>query len=158
MLYAFLDKLRDKTVDSNEYKGHVGALENKEKEHFKEIRQGREADPPPTNPGMPRWSAVSTSIIILIFVALTGLIISLTFWPQWVEIVDGSLETRGIAVISFLCLLTLIILAFRMSPAKLEKVETSDNQGIPRDTIAIILTGLLILGLGIGFTIYINLP
>ena len=158
VLYTFLDKLRHKTVDSDEYKEHELALTNKEKEYFKEVRQGREAQSAPEDPGMPRWSAVSTSIVILIFVALTGMVISLTFWPHWIEIIDDTLRAPGIAVIGVLCLITLIILIWRMSPAKIEKVESSDSQGIPRDTLAIILTGVLILGLGIGFTIYINLP
>ncbi len=160
VLYTFLDKLSNKTVDSEAYKEYELALTNKEKEYFKEVRQGREAQPAPENPGMPRWSAVSTSIIILIFVALTGMVISLTFWPHWVEIIDDSLKAPGMAVISVLCLITLIILVWRMTPDRIEKekTEASDNQGIPRDMIAIILTGLLIIGLGIGFTIYVNLP
>lgn len=158
VLYTFLDKLRDKTVDSEEHKEHELALTNKENEYFKEVRQGREAQSAPEDPGMPRWSAVSTSIVILIFVALTGMVISLTFWPHWIEVVDDTLKTPGMAVIGVLCLITLIILIWRMSPAKIEKVASSDSQGIPKDTIVIILTGALILGLGIGYTIYINLP
>ena len=162
LLYTFLDKLRNKTMDSDDYKEEELALSNKEKEYFKEVRQGREAQPAPEEPGMPRWAVVSTSIIILVFVALTGMVISLTFWPQWVEIdeITDTLITPGTAVIGVLCLITLIILVLRMTPEQVEKTDTSasDNQGIPRDMIAVILTGLLIIGLGIGLTIYINLP
>ncbi len=157
-IYTLLDKLRGKTIDGDEYKEHVTALDNKEKEYFKEVRAGREAAGPPENPEMPRWSAWATSIIILIFVALTGMVIGLTFWPHWVEIVGDELATPGMAIISVMCLITAIILAWRMGPQRIEKVEKSDNQGIPRDTIAVILTGLIVLGLGIGYTIYINLP
>lgn len=157
VLYTFLDKIRNKTLDSDEYKANESALSNKEQAYFKEVRQGREAHPAPGTAEMPRWSVISTSAVILILVALTGMVISLTFWPHWIEIIDDSLRAPGLAVIGVLCLITLIILIWRMSPNKIESVEASDG-GIPRDTIAIILTGLLILGLGIGFTIYINLP
>jgi hypothetical protein len=158
VLYTFLDKMRNKTLGSDEYRGHEAALSNKEQTYFKEVRQGRQAHPAPDSAEMPRWAVVSTSAIILIFVALIGMVISLTFWPHWIEIIDDSLRAPGLAVISVLCLITLVILIWRMSPNKIEKVEASGNGGIPRDTIAIILTGLLIVGLGIGFTIYINLP
>ena len=86
------------------------------------------------------------------------MVISLTLWPHWVEVDGNELLTPGLAVISVMCLITAIILIWRMTPQEVEEIDASDNQGIPRDTIAIILTGLLIIGLGIGFTIYINLP
>ena len=160
VIYTLLDKLRDKTVDSEEYKEHVTALNNKEKEYFKEVRADRKAAGPPEDPGMPRWSAWATSIIIIIFVALLGMVISLTFWPHWVEVDElaDALITPGMALISVMCLTTAIILVWRMGPQRIEKVEKSDAQGIPRDTIAVILTGLIVLGLGIGYTIYLNLP
>ena len=160
LVYTFLDKLRDRTVDSDEHKEHVTALNNKEKEYFKDVRQGREAAGPPSDPTMPRWSAWATSIVILIFVALLGMVISLTFWPHWIEVDElaDALTTPGMALITVMCLTTAIILVWRMGPQRIEKIEKSDEQGIPRDAIAIILTGLIVLGLGIGYTIYINLP
>ena len=160
LIYTFLDKLRGKTVDSEEYKEHVTALNNKEKEYFKEVRADRKAAGPPEDPTMPRWSAWATSILIMIFVALLGMVISLTFWPHWVEVDElaDALTTPGMALISVMCLVTAIILVWRMGPQRIEKVEKSDDQGIPRDTIAVILTGLIVLGLGIGYTIYLNLP
>ncbi len=158
LIYAFLDKLRDKTVNSAEFKEHQTALANKEKEYFKEVRQDRQADPTPENPEMMRWATVSTSILILIFATLTGMVIAQTLWPHWYVIDGDELLTPGLAVIAFFFLVTLIFLVIRMSPRRIGKVAESDKQGIPQDTIAVLVSGLLIIVLGIGFAIYINLP
>jgi hypothetical protein len=109
---------------------------------------------------MPRWSMLSTSLIILMFVAFFGLILNGTFFPEgeipWGngQVISSSWLTVGIPV-----LLTLFILFLRGQLRRsTETAATSDNAGIPWDFIAILITGLAIVGLGIGVIVYFNIP
>jgi hypothetical protein len=69
------------------------------------------------------------------------------------QVISSAWITVGIPV-----LLTLLVIFWRVRPQRLEAAEASDSAGIPWDFIAILLTGLLIVGLGIGFIVYLNVP
>jgi hypothetical protein len=50
----------------------------------------------------------------------------------------------------------LLILALRLRPSRLESIETAPAGAVPWDFITVVLTGILVVGLGIGFMILIN--
>lgn len=119
--------------------------------------QGRSKHPTPAHQ-MPRWSIASTSLIILMFVAFFGLVIDGTFFPEgeipWNgQVIHSTWITVGIPI-----LLTLLIVFWRLRLQRAAITEDGDTAGIPWDFIAILLTGLLVVGLGIGYIVYLNVP
>jgi hypothetical protein len=50
-----------------------------------------------------------------------------------------------------------LIILWRIRPQKLE-TESSDVSAIPWDSIAVLLTFLIVVGLGIGYIVYLNFP
>ncbi len=52
----------------------------------------------------------------------------------------------------------LLILALRVQPQKFSEIDKTDTNPIPWDSLWVLITGLLIVGLGIGYVIYLNTP
>ncbi|MCP4360084.1 MAG: hypothetical protein GY796_18925 [Chloroflexi bacterium] len=216
VLYAFLSRLVSKTEASDSYKEHATALNKKEKEKLKEMQDGRAAAPP-NNDGMPRWSVISTDLIILLFVYFGATIVATTFFPERVVEIGNELVAPGLIIVGGPLLITAAILIFaprwgkaslavlimllvafvtfalfgitklteslsvsqlfnivglveivtlialaylwRPTPADVvvEKIKHGDERGrekgIPYDTIFVLITGLLIVGVGLGLMV-----
>jgi hypothetical protein len=154
---AFIARLVTNTKDSSDYKEKQAALEKKEKETLKALQEGRKS------PGMPEhtrngWSAVSTSLIYILFAASLGLIVSRTFFPEvFIEQEDG-LFSPGPLIAGALSLVALIAGYIWMRPKNIAQIDTTDHDPIPWDRVAVIVTGLLIVGLGLAAAVYLNQP
>ncbi len=223
-LYVFLTRMVVKTAESESYKENLTSLESKQNAKLKEKRAGRAASPPREDTSMPRWSMISTGLIVLLFVLFGMMAVVTSFFPERVVEIGGELvnpatlmvgipmlialtififaprwgtaalaillmcvttpaafgllswasssfglELTLSAMISYTLLLqvvVLIILAWRWrsTPATefTQKVAHADakgrEKGIPYDAIAVLFTGLLIVGLGIGLMVLINSP
>ncbi|GIK58766.1 MAG: hypothetical protein HND44_21425 [Chloroflexi bacterium] len=223
-LYVFLNRLVVKTTASDSYKENLASLENKQNAILKEKRAGRPAAPPRADTSMPRWSMVSTGLIVLLFVLFGMMTVVTTFFPERVAEVGGELINPATLMVGIpmLIALTVFVFAPRWGTAALalliifftlpaafgllnwantffglelalvaminlsllvqvviqfilvwrwrsttavefsQKVAHADargrEKGIPYDAIAVIFTGLLILGLGIGLMVLINSP
>ena len=120
--------------------------------------KGRGTQPVPAHK-MPRWSVISTSMIILMFVAFFGLILDGTFFPEGeIMMRNGQVISSAWITVGIPVLLALLVILWQVRPQRLETAEATDSAGIPWDFIAILLTGLLIVGLGIAFIVYLNVP
>jgi hypothetical protein len=220
LLYTFISKLVVRTNDSDAFKDKQQVLANKEKEQLKTLQTGRKAASAPEVVGMPRWSVLSTSLIILLFVLFGSLVLTISFFPERLvsinnELVNPALIVAGIPLlIGLACLLfyprwgaaflamtvmflsgctayyvldiagllatlsvtntilliglveliTLVLVAYfvprRTAVEFTEKMEAKhkENNPIPYDSIAVLLSGLIILGLGLGLMVLINSP
>jgi hypothetical protein len=156
--WTFLDKLRDKNAASESYQEHKTALTQKEKEKLKAKQTERPPRKAPDIQEMPRWSTFISSVIILIFVAIVGMIVGHTLFPEGVVEINGQLKSPFLSFVGIPVLITLGILVWRRHKGRqAEDVEASDDQGYPSDTIAVIVSGLLIFGLGMGLMLYLIL-
>ena len=160
----------DAVLESDAYKSNVASLEQRGKERLKATQEGRKSQSAPEHK-MPRWSMTSTTLIVLMLVAFFGLVINGTFYPEgsielpdsgmlassWItELTDGIIASSWLTV-GIPVLLALLVALWRLRPQKLE-ASAADNAAIPWDFIAVLLTGLLVIGLGIGFIVYYNVP
>lgn len=223
-LYVFLSRLVAKTAESESFKENLASLESKQNALLKEKRVGRAASPPRTDTSMPRWSMVSTGLIVLLFVLFGMMTIVTNFFPERIVELGGELVNPAILMVGIplLIALTIFVFAPRWGMAALalllmcvttpaafglinwlngffgldlalsamlnlsllvqvvilfvlawrwrsttaveftQKVTQADEKGrekgIPYDTIAVLFTGLLIVGLGIGLMVLINSP
>jgi hypothetical protein len=105
---------------------------------------------------MPRWSVVSNTLIALTFVGFATMVFVRNFFPEGITVVDGRIVNVTTPVFGVLALITLLVVGLRLRPQKIEAVDETDAGAIPWDFIAVLITGLIMLGLGIGFMAYIN--
>jgi hypothetical protein len=156
---SFLIKLiagiRDNTLETETHQQHQQALEQRVNEQIKQMRDGRTTDPQPSHK-MPRWSVISNIIIALTFVGFTTMVFVRNFFPEGITEIDGRIVNVTTPVFALLALITLVIAGLRIRPQKIEAVDETDSGDIPWDFIAVLITGLIMLGLGIGFMAYIN--
>lgn len=157
-IYVLLDRQRDRVVESKEFQEKQAELEKREKERLKRISEGRTIMPRPEH-RMPRWSALSTALIILLFVIFFGMVINYTFVPHGELILPGDrVINSAVPIVGGLALITLLALAWTLRPQKLEAVEASERGSIPWDFIAVLITGLIVVGIGIGVMVILNAP
>lgn len=156
--YLFLAKRADVIKESKEFQDHVSQLEKKEQEQIQTLRNGRTSDPIPDHSDL-RWSVLSTSLITLLLVLAAATIVNNALIPVEAHMMirTFALSTRLVIVAASL-LLTLLVLVWRMRPERFAAMEASDNGPIPWDSIWVILTGLVVVGIGIGFMVYLNIP
>ncbi len=70
---------------------------------------------------------------------------------------DQIVNITTIIIVAFV-LIALFVLLLRMNPKRLAAVDETDYDGIPWETITVILLGVLVLGLGIGIVVFLNNP
>ena len=119
------------------------------------MRDGRTTDPQPSHK-MPRWSIISNALIALMFVGFATMVLVRNFFPEGVTEMDGRIVNVTTPVFVVFALITLLVMGLRLRPHKIEAVDKTDSGGIPWDFIAVLITGLIMLGLGIGIMAYIN--
>ncbi|KAA3664916.1 MAG: hypothetical protein DWQ04_03275, partial [Chloroflexi bacterium] len=135
-------------IDDETFKEKQSQLVQRDKDLLKQMKEGRTPSTP--NHNRPGWSAVSTSLIVLFFVWIGGMVINGTIYPEGQLISDaGEVVNSAPRVIVPLVLFALLILSFRMRPGKVVAAESADAAPIPWDAIAVILLGLLVVGLGL---------
>ena len=154
-LIRLISRVRDNTVETAAFSQHQTALEQKAKAQIQELRDGRTTDPKPEHK-MPRWSVVSNALIALMFVGFGTMVVVRNFFPEGTTEINHQIVPVTGPVFAVMALITLIILGMRLRPQKIEEVDKTDFGKIPWDFIAVLITGLIMLGLGIGFMAYIN--
>ncbi|MCB8945413.1 MAG: hypothetical protein H6658_16820 [Ardenticatenaceae bacterium] len=158
VLYGVLSRQTDAVKESESYQSNVAALEKRETERIKAMRDGRKSAPMPQHK-MPRWSVISTSLIILMFAAFVGLVINGTFYPEGeLDLESGRTIASSWLTVGIPVLLALLVAIWRVRPQGLETAVATDNAPIPWDFIAVLIAGLLVVGLGIGLIVYYNVP
>jgi hypothetical protein len=102
-----------------------------------------------------RWSTISTSIVILIFVWIAGLVLGLSIFGDTTYELNGR-EVSPVAIINgVLILITIVVLvlaARSRKPGALDAPE-SDYDPVDWGYIWILLSGLIIVGIGTGLAI-----
>jgi uncharacterized protein with PQ loop repeat len=64
----------------------------------------------------------------------------------------------AVPVVGGFALTALLILAWRIRPQQFTAINQTDNSGIPWDFIWVLVSGLLVVGLGLAVTAYLNSP
>ena len=102
-----------------------------------------------------RWSTISTSIVILIFVWLAGLMLGLSIFGDTTYEVNGR-EVSPVTIINgILILITIVVLVLAARARKPGALDNPENDYDPVNWgyIWILLSGLIIVGIGTGLAI-----
>lgn len=150
-------KFTGKVAEDEEYQKHVAALETKEKETLK---AKRESSPAPHTPegyvyGLDK---MSYSLLVLFFVAVLAVIVYGLVVPSGEFSLFGQTFNSMLPILVVLFVITIPLLAWRVRQSRLDAIAASDNNPIPWDTIAVLVLGLLVVGVGIGLMLFVNSP
>jgi hypothetical protein len=155
-LYRWLSRLTQRVVESESFQQENQVLTSRTTEKLAARRSGRKAALAQQN-DYSRWSVIATSLAILLFAFFAGLLVATSLFPTGEVTVNGQPVNVTVLITGAFLLLTLLYLILRMSWGRLNRFEGTDR-GIPWDTIAVVLTGFLIVVVGIGLIVYLNVP
>lgn len=152
---TFLDRLVTNTKQTADYKKGTAALDQKTNARVKAMRSQSPTKPIPSHQ-MPRWSVVSTSLIFILFMIFVSVAISDTFYPHREMIFFGSQIDPYNLFIPVSTVLTVLVLLGVFRRQVFVKSEKSESAGIPWDTIYLIFTGVVLVGIGIGLMLWLR--
>jgi hypothetical protein len=142
------DNQTNSVKESEAVKQAQVALTQRETEQIKALRQGKQPKPRPASHDMPRWSLVSTILIAIMFVFFTGTLMG-GYLPEGGRLTPAMLNWS-------LIILSAGILVWLFRGDMGQRLYRSDDQEdapIPWGWIWVIVSGLLVVGLGLGFSI-----
>jgi hypothetical protein len=130
-------------------------LDKLEKERLKELHEHQPTGNLKTEEQSARSSWFATSLVIILLVWITGLTLSVTFLADITWNIVG-IEVSAALVVNLLLILTaaaiLYVVARTHEPAELSSGVT-DNYPINWGTVWVLVTGLIIVGIGTGLAI-----
>jgi ABC-type multidrug transport system fused ATPase/permease subunit len=157
LLNLLLSKQTTKVTHSEKYQEGNAALQQRDKERLGQQQENRAAATTQQH-DYSRWAVVATSLAILMFAVFTGSLVAGALFPAGQIMESDQLVNITAIIVGAFFLITFLILLLRMNPRRLAAVNETDGEGIPWDTIVIILLGVLVLGLGIGLVVFLNRP
>jgi hypothetical protein len=152
-----LSRIVANTKQDPEYQQDVAALE---RSTTAEIKQMRETRPTSTSSEVrwQRWAVATTSAAILMFVAFFGLLIANSLFPEGYIIWQDTLVNITAIITLILLAIALVVLILAYRSRRRRPAAAVDSSGIPWDTIAVLISGLLVVGIGIGVLLLLNSP
>ena len=157
ILNRLLSSLVTNTAGNEDVQASLANLGAQEKAHLKEMREGRTTDPIPSHQ-MPRWSRLANGLIIMMFVLFFTMLVNSTFYPMGQVVKDGGLVSTTSRFLWGAVILTLAYFGWRMLPRRAAAPDQVDDNTIPWDFLVVLFMGLLVVGLGIGLAVYLNVP
>lgn len=159
----FAEGFVSSTKESELFKESMSDLESYENEKLQSMREGKEPNPAPSHK-MPRWTMLSNWLIFSMFSIFIGYIIGYSFDnPLLVNILlneeaGTAFQLSAVQISSFVLILcATVYVLFQFRPQRLEAFDKEGNErSIPWDFIAVLLTGLVVVGLGIAYMVYLN--
>ncbi len=154
VINMLVSRLITRTESSEKYRQKAADLEKDQAAKLKEKQTGRESANTQQR-DYSHWAVVATSAAILFFAVCLGYLFSRSIFPSGHIISNDEIINISLIITGIFVLVTLLVLALRMSPKRLENAsENEKSKGIPWDTIAVLVSFVLVVGLGIGLMIY----
>jgi MFS family permease len=150
-------KFTGQVAASEDYQTSVASLESKNSE---KLKAKRASQPEPNKPDgyVYGLDPISFSLLVLFFVALLATLVYGLVSPTGEIVLFGQTFYSGLPLIIALFIITIPLLALLARRKRLNAVADNDNAPIPWDFIAVLITGLLVVGVGLGLMLYINNP
>jgi hypothetical protein len=155
-VFLLLDRQTEQVKEAPEFQASLAQLNQRETEHIKKLRAGRATKSAPAEPVMPRWAAISTSTIVVLFVMFLAFMMGRVFLPPetyW----RGNLWDPAVLLMWGAALVTAVIMVLLLRGRVRALVASDDAEEAPPPWgwIWVIITGLLIVGVGTGVSLII---
>jgi hypothetical protein len=157
LIYVRLDRQAEQVKEDDAFQESRAALEKKQTERLRARNEAQPATPMPSHQ-MPRWAAVSTTLVVLFFVVLVGYVLADTFFPGGdVELANSLFISPAIILSVVLGLITVLAMVPRFSRNTAEEEgQDAGESRVPWGAIWVALTGFIFLGLGTGLMLAIR--
>ena len=157
IVYIILSRLVSRTTNSDDYKQNTAALEKRQTDRITQMRETRPTSAAPESTWR-RWSVVTTALIVLMFVAFITLLFTSTLFPSGQIVRQDNIVNIVSLIVGVALLLALDFMALWLRHERIAAFNRGDTLSIPWDFIAVVITGLLVVGLGIGVIAILNAP
>ena len=143
LLLMLIVRMADRTVtaakEDQEYIKATNEIEKKAQAYF---RAKNAADPPNPKPSgvMPRWSALSTALVATVLAFFLGTVVGAT-------VSEGAQQLFA----NVFAVATFAITFYLVRPENVFNVDKTDYDRTPWSVIWVILSGAIVVGLGMGF-------
>jgi len=157
IVYIILSRLVANTTSSSSYQKNSVTLDKRQTEKIAKLRETRPTSAAPESTWR-RWSVITTAITILMFVAFLTLLFASTIFPN-AQIVrnDGIVNIVSVMVL-IAVVIALAAMVMWLRSDRIAAINRTESLAIPWDFIAVVITGLLVVGLGIGVIAILNAP
>lgn len=158
LIYVRLDRQTVALKQDESFQAKQSELEQRQREEIKALEKSQ---PPGDIPDHERsgWSVVSTSAIILMFVVFIGFALADTFYPdREVQFYSDFLVNPAVPVVGILLFIAILALIAYFRPRGGDPLVATDgdDRPIPWDTIWVVVSGLIFLGIGIGLMLAVR--
>lgn len=157
LVYTLLSRQVVRNAESADYQQGAAALQKRYNDQVADMRQTRPTSVAPETTWH-RWSVVTTAIIILMFVAFITYLFASMIFPQGWIIRGTSIVNVTLALVLTMLIITLTAIGLWLRSSRIAAFNSTESMSIPWDFIAIVVTGLLVVGLGIGVIALLNAP
>lgn len=140
-----------------DYQQNAAALDKRYADRVGRMRETRPTSKAPESTWK-RWAVITTALTVLMFVGFSALLIAGFLFPSN-QIVrqDNIVNITSLFILGAL-LLALVIMALTLRGDRLTAPDRSGTMPIPWDFVAVVITGLLVVGLGIAVIAIVNAP
>lgn len=143
LLLMFITRAADRTLTRvKEDQDYIKAVNNMEKGQQEYFREKNKIAPPNPKPSgvMPRWSALSTALVATALAFFFGTVVG-------ANISEGAQQIFG----NVFAVATFAITFYLVRPTNVFELDKTDYNRTPWSTIWVILSGAIVVGLGMGF-------
>ncbi|MDX1616461.1 MAG: hypothetical protein R3300_19280 [Candidatus Promineifilaceae bacterium] len=151
-IYVRLDNTVDDVLEDESFSEARSALQEKEKAKLKERQEGQPAQVGQPEDRRARWAAFLTSLIVLLFAWFSAAGIGRAIYGEEEIVLNGNLVSPASTFTLIVVAVTAVILIIYYSqrdPAEVD-LEESDRQPVNWGWLWVILSGVLIVGVGTG--------
>ena len=157
IIYILLSRLVTKTTSNTNYQTKTTALEQRQNQKVSKMRETRPTSAAPESTWR-RWSVITTAISILMFVAFITLLFASVAFPSGQIIRNDAIVNIASIMVLITVGVALLVLVLWLRADRINAINRTETMAIPWDFIAVVLSGLLVVGLGIGVIAILNAP
>lgn len=152
----FFSRFVTNTESDPEFQKEWAELEQKEQAELKEKQAARPTHTIPDRT-WDRWAAATTILAGLMFAGFFGLLIASQLFPEGSVIRDDRIINATLIVTLALMAMTLVVMLLRLRNRDAVAIEDgAATAAIPWDFIVVVLTGLIVVGIGVAVIAILN--
>ncbi len=152
-----ISRFISRTKSTSQYQQAAAALDKRQVERIKAKRETRPTSKTPESTWN-RWAVITTGLTVFMFVAFSALLLASLFFPAGQVIRDDRIvNATGLFTLAAL-VLALAVMAFTLRGDRLTAPDRSGTMPIPWDFVVVLLTCLLVVGLGVAVIAILNSP
>jgi hypothetical protein len=157
IVYIILSRLVANTTSSSSYQKNSVTLDNRQTEKIARLRETRPTSAAPESTWR-RWSVITTAITILMFVAFLTFLFASTIFPNGQIVRNDAIVNIVSVMVVIAVVIALAAIVMWLRSDRIAAINRTESLAIPWDFIAVVITGLLVVGLGIGVIAILNAP